>query len=174
MEIEKNIYIQFHRLCKIKHSKELLSGKEFAWQCRRHKSPGINPWVGKIPWITKEQHTPVFLSGESHGQRILVGYYGIARSQTEQLSNFWRLNMWSYQFFNYHNNSSLWLNQYCQSWIWTVLWGPISPSRTNTKKRCPFHHKGLECKSRNLEISGVTGKFGLCVLDEAGQELTEF
>ena len=22
------------------------------------------------------------------------------------------------------------------------------PSRTNTQKRCPFHHRGLECKSR--------------------------
>lgn len=29
-KLKKNIYIQFHRLCEIKHSKELLSGKEFA------------------------------------------------------------------------------------------------------------------------------------------------
>ena len=27
------------------------------------------------------------------------------------------------------------------------LWRPTRPSRTNTKKRCPFHHR-LECKSR--------------------------
>ena len=26
--------------------------------------------------------------------------------------------------------------------------GPTRLSRTNTKKRCPFHHRGLECKSR--------------------------
>ena len=25
---------------------------------------------------------------------------------------------------------------------------PTGPSRTNTQKRCPFHYKGLECKSR--------------------------
>ena len=31
---------------------------------------------------------------------------------------------------------------------WTVLWRPIRPSRTNTPKRCPFHYRGLECKSR--------------------------
>ena len=31
---------------------------------------------------------------------------------------------------------------------WTVLWRPTRPSRTNTQKRCPFHHRGLECKSR--------------------------
>ena len=29
-----------------------------------------------------------------------------------------------------------------------VLWRPIRPSRTNTQKRCPFHCRGLECKSR--------------------------
>ena len=29
-----------------------------------------------------------------------------------------------------------------------VLWRPTRPSRTNTLKRCPFHHWGLECKSR--------------------------
>ena len=29
-----------------------------------------------------------------------------------------------------------------------VLWWPTKPSRTNTKKRCPFHFRGLECKSR--------------------------
>ena len=25
---------------------------------------------------------------------------------------------------------------------------PTRPSRTNTQKRCPVHHRGLECKSR--------------------------
>ena len=40
-------------------------------QCRRH---GFDSWVGKIPWRRKWQPTPVFLPGESHGQRSLVGY----------------------------------------------------------------------------------------------------
>ena len=35
---------------------------------------GVNPWVGKIPWSRKQQLTPVFLLGESHGQRSLAGY----------------------------------------------------------------------------------------------------
>ena len=47
------------------------SGKESACQCRRH---GLGPWVGKIPWRKKWQPTPVFLPGESHRQRSLVGY----------------------------------------------------------------------------------------------------
>ena len=35
---------------------------------------GGNPWVGKIPRRRKWQPTPVFLPGESHGQRSLAGY----------------------------------------------------------------------------------------------------
>jgi len=34
----------------------------------------FNPWVRKIPWRRAWQPTPVFLLGESHGQRSLVGY----------------------------------------------------------------------------------------------------
>ena len=29
-----------------------------------------------------------------------------------------------------------------------VLWRPTRPFRTDTQKRCPFHYRGLECKSR--------------------------
>ena len=50
------------------------SGKEPACKCRRCKRPGFNPWVGKIPWRRTWQPTPVFLPGESHGQKSLVGY----------------------------------------------------------------------------------------------------
>ena len=49
------------------------SGKEPACQCRRHKKQSFNPWVGKIPWRRAWQPTPVFLPGESHGQRSLAG-----------------------------------------------------------------------------------------------------
>ena len=41
------------------------------------KRLGFNPWVGKIPWRRKWQPTPVFLPGESHGQRSLWGYLSI-------------------------------------------------------------------------------------------------
>ena len=34
----------------------------------------FDPWVGKIPWRRARQPTPVFLPGESHGQRSLEGY----------------------------------------------------------------------------------------------------
>ena len=50
------------------------SGKEPTCQCRRCKRHGFEPWVGKIPWRRAWQPTPVFLPGESHGQRSLAGY----------------------------------------------------------------------------------------------------
>ena len=34
----------------------------------------VDPWVRKIPWRRKWQPTPVFLPGESYGQRRLAGY----------------------------------------------------------------------------------------------------
>ena len=39
------------------------------------------------------------------------------------------------------------------------------------KKRCPFHYRRLECKSRNQETPAVTGEFGLGIQNEAGQRL---
>ena len=49
------------------------SSKEPTCHSRKHKRLRFNPWVGKIPWRRKWQPTPVFLTGESHGQRSLVG-----------------------------------------------------------------------------------------------------
>ena len=46
------------------------SGKEPARQCKRHK---FHPWARKIPWRRKWQPTKIFLPGQSHGQRSLVG-----------------------------------------------------------------------------------------------------
>ena len=52
-------------------SQMVLVVKEPSCQCRRC---GFDPWVRKIPWRGKWQSTPVFLHGESNGQRSLVGY----------------------------------------------------------------------------------------------------
>ena len=48
--------------------------KEPACQWRSCRRPRFNPWVRKIPWRRAWQPTPVFLPGESHGQRSLAGY----------------------------------------------------------------------------------------------------
>ena len=55
-----------------------LRGKSVCPQCGR---PGFDPWVSKIPWRRKWHPTPVFLPGESHGQRSLVGYIQSTRLQ---------------------------------------------------------------------------------------------
>ena len=48
--------------------------KKSTCQCRRCESHGFDPGIGKIPWRRAWQPTPVFLPGESHGQRSLEGY----------------------------------------------------------------------------------------------------
>ena len=48
--------------------------KEPAYQLRRYKRCGFDPWVRKIPWRRAWQPPPVFLPGESRGQRGLAGY----------------------------------------------------------------------------------------------------
>ena len=47
-----------------------LSGKELACQYRR---PVFEPWIKKISWRREWLPTPVFLPGELHGQKSLVG-----------------------------------------------------------------------------------------------------
>ena len=57
-------------------------------------------------------------------------------------------------FIQYHSNPSLCPNKkWWRSWSWMVLWRPKRPFRTNTQKRCPFHYRGLECKSRKSRNS---------------------
>ena len=39
--------------------------------------------VGKIPWRRKWQPTPIFMPGESHGQRSLMGYSPWGRKESD-------------------------------------------------------------------------------------------
>ena len=61
-------------MCVHRASPVVLVVKEPACQCRRLKRLGFHPWVGKIPLRRASQPTPVFLLGESYGQRSLAGY----------------------------------------------------------------------------------------------------
>ena len=50
----------------------------------------LDPWVRKILWRRKWQPIPVFLAGNSYGQRDLVGYSPWGHKEldmTEQLNN---------------------------------------------------------------------------------------
>ena len=51
-----------------------------AGDVKRH---GFDHWVGKIPWRRVQQPTPVFLLGESLGQRSLVGYRPWSRKASD-------------------------------------------------------------------------------------------
>ena len=49
----------------------------------------FDSWVWKMPWRRAMQPTPVFLPGEPHGERSLVGYSPWGRKEwdtTEQLN----------------------------------------------------------------------------------------
>ena len=79
-------------------------------QCRR---PGFNPWVRKIPWRREQLPTPIFLAGEFHGQRSLVGYC-----------------LWGCKHCSWHATS---INKYellmivLLFWLWD-WWGKIHPN----------------------------------------------
>ena len=67
--------------------------KASAWNAG---DPGSIPGLGRFPWRRKWQPTPVFLPGESHGQRSLVGYSPQGRKEsdmTERL-HFTSLLLW--------------------------------------------------------------------------------
>ena len=67
------------------------SGKGPACQCRRHKRCRFNPWVGKSPRRRAWQPAPVFLPGESHGQRSLVaGYSPRGHKESDTSEATWR------------------------------------------------------------------------------------
>jgi len=55
-------------------SKEALVVKNPPASAGDVRHAGFNSWVRKIPWRREQLSTPVFLPGESHGHRILVGY----------------------------------------------------------------------------------------------------
>ena len=43
----------------------------------------LDSWVGKIPWRKKWQPTPVFLAGDYHRKRSLVGYSPKGRKKSD-------------------------------------------------------------------------------------------
>ena len=57
----------------IRASQMVLGVKNMSASASRLKRCRFDPWVGKIPWRRAWQHTPVFLPGESHGQRTPGG-----------------------------------------------------------------------------------------------------
>ena len=96
LRIQSNLFIIYLKKKSEKHHhiNQLLQisitpgGAEVKSVCLQCGRPGSDPWVGKIPWRRKWQPTPVFLPGESHGWRSLVGYSPRVTKSRAQLSNF--------------------------------------------------------------------------------------
>ena len=59
-----------------------LNGKASASICQCGR-PKFDPWIGKVPWRRKWQHTPALLPGEFHGQKSLVSYSPWGRKESE-------------------------------------------------------------------------------------------
>ena len=56
----------------VKLNRVALVVKNLPASAGKPKRRRFDPWVGKIPWRRAQQPTPVFLPGESHGQRCLT------------------------------------------------------------------------------------------------------
>ena len=70
VSLEQFVNLQFAKLL----FPRWLSVKEPAYQYRKHRRRGFDPWVGEILWRRAWQPTAVFLLGESHEQESLAGY----------------------------------------------------------------------------------------------------
>ena len=71
------------------HWLTFIPGGSNRYESARSAETQLNPWVRKITWRREQPPTPVFLPGEFHGQRGLVGYSPWGRKEvdtTEQLT----------------------------------------------------------------------------------------
>ena len=108
---------------------------KFWLHCLQFRRPGFNLWVGKIPWRRAWQHTPVFLPGEFHGQKSLVGYSpGVAQSWILLTNKIW---FWFCCFWPHYVACGLPVPQLgIESGPWVVkVWGP---SRWTIRKFLKF------------------------------------
>ena len=83
--------------------------KQSACQCRRCKRHRFDPWVGKIPWSRKWRPTPVFLPGESHGQRSLMGYSPAGHIELDMTEHTYTHSIFPLYFINKHRDSCSWV-----------------------------------------------------------------
>ena len=66
----------------------------------------FHPWVGKIPWRSKWQPTPVLLPGKSHGLSSLVSYSPWGRKESDTTERLHHSTISSY-FQNGSNSNSI-------------------------------------------------------------------
>ena len=120
-------------------------------QSRRHR---FDPWVGKMPCRRKWQPTPVFLPGESRGQRSLVAYSPWGRKESDTTEH----ACICYSQFNiiYWNHKPVFKSVFsdfcnCSKWSfrvsietysgWCCLLSPIIPVPKSLARNFYFFHK---------------------------------
>ena len=86
--------------------------------CLKCGRPGFDPCAGKVPWSRAWQPTPVFLPGESRGQRSLVGYSPWSHTEsdmTEVIAHMWYSRCCSKSYKKYNMLRS-WLTMFPAWW----------------------------------------------------------
>ena len=71
----------FHKPAVLISSPVVLAVKNLLANAGDVKRCSFSPWVGKISWRKAWRPTPVFLPGESQGQRSPVGYHPWGRTE---------------------------------------------------------------------------------------------
>ena len=74
--------------CWYRASQEVVMVKSLLVNVGYAERPAYNPWVRKIPWRRKWQTTLIFLPGESHEQRSLVGYSPCKETDTTEVTEY--------------------------------------------------------------------------------------
>ena len=138
--------------------------------------------ISELKWIKRgkfnsDGHYIYYCEQESFRRRNKVALIVNKRVQRAvlgcSLKNNRMICLFPRQTIQYHSNPSICPNQsYWRSWSWMVVRRPTRPSKTNTKKGCPFHLRGLECKSKKSRVTWSNRQVWLGVENEAGQRLT--
>ena len=129
-EFKKSVLpISFKKWLKLRW--EFSKNRELAWQCRRYKRHRFDPWARKIPW---RQPNPVFLPGESHGQRSLMGYSPCdcrvgrdwSDSSTHQIPTYTSSELWTQEECSFMTGIGHWSVQALLRRIsgWRKVWRP--------------------------------------------------
>ena len=127
------------RTCELSYSSALsgLSSRLRQYRsCLQCWRPRFDVWVGKIPWKGEWLPTPVFFSGEFHGQRSLGGPQSMV---SQRAGHDWTINTFTDTLPSYFSSAlSKHTIEYFEPYIWantgndiSNIWVPITQFLTN-------------------------------------------